>query len=224
MPAATGGDPKALLTALRQGPESGPDAKPSAASARPANAPPPPHRHAPTVPQPPAQPSALETMPPREAALRLLGETEAALARHTLLQIASLPDEVAQNRAGDPAQRLVFDIPLATPQGTAVMQLRIEREGGRSGRDAKKPVWQATFSLDVEPIGPVHARIAMAGDTANVSLFAERGDSAAALRENAGLLAAGLAEAAITPGDIQCATGAPASPAAAPGLFVDRAS
>jgi hypothetical protein len=210
--------------ALRQASELEPDAKPSAASARPANAPPPPYRHAPTVPQPPARPAALDAMPPREAALRLLGETEAALARHTMLQIASLPDEVSQNRAGDPAQRLVFDIPLATPQGTAVMQLRIERDGGRSGKDTKKPVWQATFSLDVEPIGPVHARIAMAGDTANVSLFAERGDSAAALRENAGLLAAGLAEAAITPGDILCATGAPASPAAAPGLFVDRAS
>lgn len=219
--AATGGGLKAALTLPYQALDSALSGKPAAPSA---NAPPPPHRHAPTVPQPPVQPGALETMPLREAALRLLGETDAALARHTLLQIASLPDDVAQNRASDPAQRLVFDIPLATPQGTAVMQLRIERDGRRHGKEAKAPVWQATFSLDIEPIGPVHARIAMAGDIANVSLFAERGDSATALRENAGLLAAGLAEAALVPGDILCATGAPASPATAPGLFVDRAS
>jgi flagellar hook-length control protein FliK len=154
--------------------------------------------------------------------MRLLGETDAALARHTMLQIASLPEETL--RASDTTQRLVFDIPLATPQGTAIVQLRIERDGKRNAKNQKKSGWQATFSVDVEPIGPVHARIAMVGDLANVSLFAERGDSAEALRAAMPLLEAGLNEAAIEPGEILCATGAPASPVTAPGLFVDRAS
>jgi hypothetical protein len=57
-----------------------------------------------------------------------------------------------------------------------------------------------------------------------VSLFAERGDSARALREGLPLLEAGLHEAALAPGDILCATGSPTQPLAAPGLFVDRAS
>jgi len=189
-----------------------------------AQVPAPPLRDGPTVPQPPALPAALDAMPLREAGLRLLGETEAALARHTMLQIASLPDDPAAPRSADNAQRLILDIPPATPQGTAIVQLRIEREGKRGGRDRKAGVWQAMFSIDVEPIGPVHARVAMVGDTANVSLFAERGESAAALRDNIPLLQAGLAEAAVEPGDILCAKGAPAAPAAAPGLFVDRAS
>lgn len=189
-----------------------------------AGTPAPPLRSGATVPQPPVPPADLGAVPLREAGLRLLAETDAALARHTLLQIASLPEEGASARGSDTAQRLVFDIPLATPQGTAIVQLRIERDGKRRAKGEKKPVWQATFSIDVEPIGPVHARVAMVGEVANVALFAERSASAAALRDNAELLAAGLADAALEAGDILCATGAPAAPAAAPGLFVDRAS
>jgi hypothetical protein len=186
---------------------------------------PPPHRNAPTVPQPPAPGWALEGVPLREAGLRLLADTDAALARHILLQIASLPpDEAGAARNSDPAQRLVFDIPLATPQGTAIMQLRIEREGARAGGGQKTGRWLATFSVDIEPIGPVHARVAVAGEATHVSLFAERGESAQALREGLPLLEAGLHEAALVPGDILCAAGSPAQPPAAPGLFVDRAS
>jgi hypothetical protein len=176
------------------------------------------------VPQPPVQPGALDMMPLREAGMRLLAETDAALSRHTMLQIASLPDDPSAPRSADNAQRLVIDIPLLTPQGTAIMQLRIEREEKRNAKGKKATVWQAMFSIDTEPLGPVHARVAMVGETANVSLFAERKDSATALRDHIPLLQAGLAEAAVEPGDILCATGAPAQPAAAPGLFVDRAS
>lgn len=190
----------------------------------PAHTPAPPLRNGPTVPQPPALPGILDAMPLREAGMRLLAETDAALSRHTMLQIASLPDDPAAPRSADNAQRLVLDIPLVTPQGTAIVQLRIEREEKKNTKGKTASVWQAMFSIDTEPLGPVHARVAMVGDTANVSLFAERGDSAAALRDHIPLLAAGLAEAAVEPGDILCAKGAPATPAAAPGLFVDRAS
>lgn len=192
-------------------------------NAPPAHATAPPLRNGPTVPQPPALPG-IEALPLREAGLRLLAETDAALSRHTMLQIASLPDDPASPRGADNAQRLVLDIPLVTPQGTAIVQLRIERDEKRNAKGKKASVWQAMFSIDVEPIGPVHARVAMVGETANVSLFAERDGSAAALRDNIPLLAAGLAEAAVEPGDILCVKGAPATPAAAPGLFVDRAS
>lgn len=185
---------------------------------------PPPLRGGPTVPQPPAQPLPFDAMPLQQAGIRLLAETDAALARHTMLQIASLPDDPAAPRSADNAQRLVLDIPLVTPQGTAIVQLRIEREQKRNAKGKPSQVWQAMFSVDTEPLGPVHARIAMVGETANVSLFAERSESASALRDNIPLLAAGLAEAAVEPGDILCATGAPAAPAAVPGLFVDRAS
>jgi hypothetical protein len=235
LPQAAAGDLKSALLALRDALQNWLTPKPETAlpqhrvqsPATPpqhAHTPAPPLRNGPTIPQAPAPRGSLDGLPLREAGLRILAETEAALARHTLLQIASLPEEGVTARGSDTTQRFVFDIPLATPQGTAIVQLRIERDGKRNPKGEKNSVWQAVFSIDVEPIGPVHARVAMVGEVANVALFAERSDSAAALRENAGLLAVGLAEAALEPGDILCATGAPASPAAAPGLFVDRAS
>ncbi|MDT3686997.1 MAG: flagellar hook-length control protein FliK [Pseudorhodoplanes sp.] len=224
------GDLKSALLGLRQALQTwlAPKAEtslpvPATSAPAPAHTPAPPLRNGPTVPQPPALPG-LAALPLREAGLRLLAETDAALARHTMLQIASLPDDPAAPRSVDNAQRLVLDIPLVTPQGTAIVQLRIERDEKRAAKGKKASVWQAMFSIDTEPLGPVHARVAMVGDTANVSLFAERGDSAAALRDNIPLLQAGLAEAAVEPGDIRCARGAPATPAVASGLFVDRAS
>jgi hypothetical protein len=230
-PAATGGDMKTALLGLRQALQTwltpkmdAPLPQLLAAAPQTANAPAPPMRNGPTVPQPPVQPGALDMMPLREAGMRLLAETDAALSRHTMLQIASLPDDPSAPRSADNAQRLVIDIPLVTPQGTTIVQLRIEREEKRNAKGKKAPVWQAMFSIDTEPLGPVHARVAMVGETANVSLFAERKDSATALRDHIPLLQAGLAEAAVEPGDILCATGAPAAPAAAPGLFVDRAT
>src|SRR5690606_36671508 len=104
------------------------------------NTPAPPVHNGPTVPQPPALPG-IAALPPREAGLRLLAETDAALARHTMLQIASLPDDPAAPRSADNAQRLLLDIPLVTPQGTAIVQLRIEREEKRNAKGKKASVW-----------------------------------------------------------------------------------
>ena len=204
-----------------------PQAAPSPANAG-TSAPLPPHRHMPTAPQPAVPASLLPQADAQDIGAHLLARTEAAIARQTLLQAASLPDP-APGEAGKPdaaASRIVLDVPLLAAQGHAAAQIRIEKDGGHRGRaaDDARPAWRANFSVDLEPIGPVHARVTIVGDTAHVALLAERGDSAAALRDNIALLQAGLAGAAIEPGDIRCAAGAPAASTAAPGLFVDRAS
>jgi hypothetical protein len=80
------------------------------------------------------------------------------------------------------------------------------------------------FSLNVEPLGPVHALIAVAGERAAVTLWAEREASAARLRAGSGLLADALRGAALAPGDIQFRVGTPAAPPPAAGRFLDRAS
>ncbi len=63
------------------------------------------------------------------------------------------------------APRWNFEIPFATPQGTAMAQFEISRDGGGNEVEAAKRVWRARFSLDVEPAGPVHALISLSGDT-----------------------------------------------------------
>ncbi len=223
----------ALATWVDQAATAAPEANPGAAQlpAGPAQqamhpAPLPPFRGAPTVPQAPVEASLPPDAQPLDVALHLLTATNAALARHTLLQIASLPDAPGGSPRGDQATRATFDIPLVAPQGTGVVQIRIEHDDERrSGPELRGPTWRARFSIEVEPIGKVQASIALIGDRANVTLHAERVGSADRLRGGLPLLQSGLREAALDPGDIQCRTGSPAAAAAAaPGLFVDHAS
>lgn len=184
--------------------------------------PPPPYRGAAPVAQPPTE--AAIPAAPREAARLLLAETDAALARHTLLQAASLPDR-AEPMHGDPARPCwTFEIPFATPRGTAIAQFEIARDGHARPADAIKPVWRARFSLDVEPMGAVHAQVALVGERASVTLWADREDSAAQLRASAALLTDALRAADLDPGDVLVRGGPRPRETAPAGRFLDRAT
>jgi len=186
---------------------------------------PPPYAGAPTHAQAAAQPGLPPGSDPRAIGHRLLAETGAALARAELLQIASLPEAPVAGRAvEDQGARWVFDMPFLTPQGPAVAQFEISRDGGGSGGEggpASGRTWRARFSLDVEPMGPVHAQVALTGDRARVSLWAERPTSMARLRGGQDRLDAALREAALEP-EVAFHAGQPRSAAAAPGQFLDQ--
>jgi hypothetical protein len=112
-----------------------------------------------------------------------------------------------------------------TPQGTAMAQFEISRDGGGGEElEAVKRVWRARFSLDVEPAGPVHALVSLTGDKTSVRMWAERPATAAQLRAGAAQLSHALAKAELTPGDIVVRDGTPPQSAPAPaGHFLDRA-
>lgn len=189
------------------------------------NATPPPFRGGPTAAQA-AVPSALPlNADPATIGTRLLRETNAALAHQELLQIASLPaalHSAAPSQAQNP--QWMFEIPFATPQGTAIAQFKISRDGGRGKGSAKAtPVWRANFSLDIEPMGPVHAQVVLTGDRTWVSLWAEREEGVARLRQNEAQLSTALKESNFDP-EIALHAGAPRQPAIIPGHFLDDAS
>ena len=188
---------------------------------------PPPYAGAPTHAQAAAQPGLPAGADPHALGHRLLTETSAALARTELLQIASLPEASAAGRpVEDQPQRWVFDMPFMTPQGPAAAQFEISRDGGGSGGEGGRAVgrtWRARFSLDVEPMGPVHAQVALTGDRARVSLWAERPEGMARLRVGEERLNSALREAALEP-ELAFHTGQPRAPAAAPGQFLDQAT
>jgi hypothetical protein len=157
----------------------------------------------------------------------LLDDTDAAIARQTLLQVASLPDrpDIASSRVDATMPRWHFEIPFATPQGTAMAQFEISRDGGGSEVEASKRVWRARFSLDVEPAGPVHALISLVGERTSVRMWAERPQTAAQLRAGAADLSHALSQAELSPGDIVIRDGTPPQPQPAKaGHFLDRAS
>ena len=190
------------------------------------NTPPPPFRGALTSAQPIAESSIASNAPLATSAHHLLGDTDAAIARQTLLQVASLPDRVDLSGARvDPVTaRWNFEIPFATPQGTAMAQFDISREGGRSEVEGATKVWRARFSLDVEPAGPVHALISLSNERTSVQMWAERPATAAQLRAGVAQLSEALGKAELQPGDIVIREGAPPQqrPARA-GHFLDRA-
>jgi Flagellar hook-length control protein FliK len=175
----------------------------------------------------PVLPATLISNSPAETAMHhLLADTDGAIARQTLLQVASLPDRVdaAGPRVDPGAPRWNFEIPFATPQGTAMAQFEISREGGGSEVEAAKQVWRARFSLDVEPAGPVHALISLSGERTSVRMWAERPATAAQLRAGAAQLGQALSKAELQPGDIVIRDGAPVQTVSAPaGHFLDRA-
>src|SRR5580693_7157240 len=110
------------------------------------------------------------------SARHLLDDTDAAIARQTLLQVASLPGQVDTTASRlDPAvPRWNFEVPFATPQGTAMVQFEISRDGVGSETEAAKRAWRARFSLDIEPAGPVHAMVSLSGERTSVRMWAER--------------------------------------------------
>jgi hypothetical protein len=207
-------------------PSSAAEAAGKSADAR-ASAPPPPYRGAPTAAQAAAAPTISADMSPHDIGKVLLGETDAALARQTLLQAASLPGHPGADPRLDPTgPRWNFEVPFMTPQGSTVAQFEISRDGRNAPPEGVKATWRARFSLNLEPIGPVHAQIALTGTRAAVTLWAERPDTSTQLRDSAGELAAALREAELEPSDVLVRSGAPPRPRepAASGRFLDRAS
>jgi hypothetical protein len=190
------------------------------------NTPPPPFRGALPSAQGVASPSIASNAPLAATAHHLLADTDAAIARQTLLQVASLPDRVdaASGRTDPAAPRWNFEIPFVTLQVTAMAQFEISRDGGGHEAEAARRVWRARFSIDVEPAGPVHALVSLTGDTTSVRMWAERPATAAQLRAGAAQLGQALSRAALAPGDIVIRNGAPPQATTAPaGHFLDRA-
>jgi len=191
------------------------------------NTPPPPIRGALPTAQPIASPTIAPHAPLEATAHHLLDDTDAAIARQTLLQVASLPDRIDTSapKADMNVPRWNFEIPFATPQGTAMAQFEISRDGGEQEVEAAKRVWRARFSLDVEPAGPVHALISLNRDKTSVRIWAERLATAEQLRAGASDLSQALSRAELQPGDIVIRDGAPPQPAptARAGHFLDRA-
>ncbi|MGZ5827596.1 MAG: flagellar hook-length control protein FliK [Xanthobacteraceae bacterium] len=188
----------------------------------------PPYRGAPTSGQQPVDERALGLASTPDIARALLDHTDSAIARQVLMQVASLPDSggaSAPHLDGSQAH-WNLEIPFVTPQGTAVAQFEIERDGHNgSARDTPSAPWRANFSLDVEPMGPVHAQIALTGKRTAVRIWAERKDTADALRTGLAELAGALRAADLEAGDVIVREGVPPRPVAPkPGRFLDRAS
>ena len=191
------------------------------------NVPPPPISGALPAAQPVMAATLVSNSPLDTAMHHLLADTDGAIARQTLLQVASLPDQVdpVTGRIDSVPPRWNFEIPFVTQQGTAMAQFEISRDGGTASEaNAAERAWRARFTLDVEPAGPVHALVSLAGDRTSVRMWAERPATADQLRAGVAQLSQALSRAELQPGDIVIRDGAPLQLVSAKaGHFLDRA-
>ena len=195
--------------------------------------PPPPYAGGPMAGQKPAPAAMLADQSPADIVRGLLKATGGALARQDLMQIASLSEpqhhgEAETAEARPQGARLNLDLPFVTPQGVAVAQFEISHDGGGSGGGAvgsAERTYKARFSIDIEPLGPVHALVTLTGARARVSLWAERAETIAHLRAGEESLGASLRRAELSP-EVAIHSGAPPSPGGVSplGHFVDQAS
>lgn len=195
-----------------------------AAASAPAKARPAPPRDGLLTPQAAQEPSLNSAARPATIAQTLFGQAEAALDRIALAQYASLPQEAARLDQQPPA-RWLTEIPLALPNGTAVLPLEIERDPPQSGSATPDaPLWRVRFALDVEPLGALQGVVTLQGRAIGVSFWAEREDTSRLLRQATPDLETSLLRSRFDSAEFEVFTGHPQQAKAAAGQFLDRRS
>jgi hypothetical protein len=222
--AAAGDAPPAPL-ARREPEPAQARAEPAAAAAALPARPAPPVRDGLPTPQPPASATIDVAGEAAGAVLAKLGEqTGAALDRLSLNQFASLPAPQDATQ-GAMLNRWFAEVPLALGAQAAVLPLEIEEDrSGAAGDGPEARLWRVRFALDLEPMGLIHALVAMQGKAVSVAVWAERESTSRLVRDFAPDLQAALEEEAFDKAEVAVATGRPAQHPAAAGRYLDRVS
>ena len=192
---------------------------PSTPQTRSAARPPPPLRGGVTQGQGAARPQVDPEMP-EEQLLRVLDhDVHAALARLELSQAASA-------RLQDGSSFWKFELPVAAPDGPAMAQFEISRDAqGHGGATDAPATWRTRFAVTVTPSGPVHADLALSGDTIHETLWADDTDTRTLLAADRAALADALRAEGLSEAAVRIAPGSPTPPPApAAGALLNRST
>ena len=183
--------------------------------------PPPPMRDAQPRGMRAEMPSLPDGATPREAARTLLSQTDGALARLKLAQVASQPQDAGRALAL-PTSDFIVELPMMLGHELAMAQLQVQRDGQGKDRRGERG-WRVRFAVSFSVIGEVGAQISLLGKAASVALWAAEEETARALEEMLPELAPALEAKGIEPGALRVRRGPPADekPAAA-GRLMDR--
>lgn len=164
-----------------------------------------------------------------DLAKALSAQVSNAVARISLGQYASLPESAAATHASglsarDDTSSWLFEIPISVARSISIAQFEIDQVHERmAGAEAAGPAWRVQFSLDVNELGPVHARLVLGGQQIAVGLWAEAAPGIATVSTLLPLMRRRLEEAGLTVAEIHFAAGRPPSgPPARAGGFIDR--
>jgi hypothetical protein len=101
------------------------------------------------------------------------------------------------------------EVPVRDPSGELrYLRLEVEEESTRRhGRVQKQ--WSMTVRMDMEPLGPMHARVTLADDSVHTVIWSERPATAALARNHADWLRSQMLQAGLNPTEVQCLDGEP---------------
>lgn len=157
----------------------------------------------------------------KEVGRLLHGETDAAVSRLKLMQLASLPD----SDPGKPgASTLRMELPFLIGHELVMAQIQVGRDSPRREADRRRG-WMMRFALNFSQTGEVGAEVGVLGKAVNVSLWAAEPETAVAMNETLPELARSLEAAGLKPGTMRIRHGAPAQPSRpASGRLLDSVS
>lgn len=165
-------------------------------------------------------PTLTEAASGREAARTLLGQTDSALSRLKLTQLASQPTE-ARPGAAAPALDLTIEIPMMLGHELSLAQLQVQRDG-KSKATPGESGWRLRFAVNFSVVGEVGAQVSLLGGATSVMLWAAEDETAAALEEMLPDLGAALAARGLEIGAVRLRRGVPQDAAAPSGQLMDR--
>lgn len=171
-------------------------------SGQPSATQPPPLRGSPLQAQP-AVSASLPAQSSSDAAAELTHQTEGALARLQINQLTSLP------ATEHPAPLWTLELPLRHNGRADLLHMRIEQDQAAKKPGAQNASWTVSLGLDLDGLGPMHARITLAGERVSATLWAERGDTVALLDKHINELHNGLTRAGLKTDTLRCQQGEP---------------
>lgn len=151
-------------------------------------------------------PTLPESASAREAGRTLLHQTDAALSRLKLTQLASQPPEARAHVAG--ARDFVIELPMMLGHELGIAQLQVQRDGKGKGRPGERG-WRLRFAVNFSVIGEVGAHVALLGETTNVVVWAGEPETAEALEAMLPELGPALAARGLKVGSVKLRRGAP---------------
>jgi hypothetical protein len=137
--------------------------------------------------------------------LDLLQQTEAALARIHLNQLASLPRE-ADHRLVE----WLFDIPVRRGDTIDLWSARIYRDADEQSQTREQPAaqWRVQLAFDLPGLGPIQAQINLQGERISTHFWTTEAHTLPLLRQHLHELRRGMLAAGLEVGDIDCQQGA----------------
>ena len=157
---------------------------------------------------------------PRDLARALHGQTDAAVSRVKLMQMASLPDGDVVRPAN---QSFRMELPFLIGHELVMAQIQITRDAARREADRKRG-WTMRFALNFSATGEVGAEVGLLGTAVNVSLWAAEPETAVAMNAALPELGEALAALGLMPGAIRIRHGAPEPEKPASGRLLDSVS